>query len=159
LDSLKLRLMSHAPDVPVFGAREPGREYVYRPSAYAVVRGAAGAVAIMRTPLGHFLPGGGVEAGESAADAAHREAREEAGLLLGPLTTLGRARELVCSVDHPSLWYEKASTFFASAVSGTTASTDQDHELVWMSPDDALAALAPESHRWALERLLLADRS
>ena len=141
-----------AHDLPVFGTREPGRDYVYRPSAYVIVRDASGSVAVVRTPRGCFLPGGGIDPGESAEDAVHRETREEAGLLLAALVQLGRARELVRSIDHDDVWYEKASTFFASSVAGTAASSEHDHELLWMSHEAALAALTPDSHRWALER-------
>ncbi|MBI1897436.1 MAG: NUDIX hydrolase [Acidobacteria bacterium] len=72
--------MSDLTHVPVFGTPVEGCPYVLRPSAYALVRNAAGELAVARTPRGCFLPGGGVETGESPEQAIEREAKEECGL-------------------------------------------------------------------------------
>jgi 8-oxo-dGTP pyrophosphatase MutT (NUDIX family) len=54
-----------------------------RISATAVIRDQAGRVLLVKHGYGHFnweLPGGGAEPGESIADTAVREVREETGL-------------------------------------------------------------------------------
>jgi 8-oxo-dGTP diphosphatase len=140
---------------PIFGTRHPGIDYRRRPSAYVVLRNAAGEVAVIRTPRGAFLPGGGIDAGESPEDAVRREAREEAGLALGALTPLGTANEFIRAVDEDG-WFEKVCTFFTASVVDRGAATEPDHELLWLGDDEACALLGHESHRWAIARFRLA---
>jgi 8-oxo-dGTP diphosphatase len=139
------------PHLPVFGTKHDGCEYVVRPSAYALLRDDAGAIAVVRTPKGHFLLGGGIERGESPAEAVRREAREEAGLVLDTGETVCRAVELTRSLDEPA-WYEKVNTFVAARVTGRCDAVEPDHELRWLPVERALDALTPPSHRWAVAR-------
>ena len=141
-------------DVPVFGVKQPDLDYVVRPCAYALLRNDAGEIAVVRTPKGHFLPGGGVEPGESAERAIRRETREETGLVVEPLDTVCRAVEFTRALDEDA-WYEKVSTFLTARVTGSTDAVEHDHELRWLAPAPARAALTPPSHRWAVEQLEL----
>jgi kynurenine formamidase len=65
--------------LPVFGAKEPGVEYRPRPGAYALVYDAVGRVALVEEEHDWYLPGGGLEAGESVEEALVREVFEECG--------------------------------------------------------------------------------
>ena len=56
--------MNRESDGPVFGRQVEGCPYIIRPSAYALVRREAGELAVARTAIGYFLPGGGLKAGE-----------------------------------------------------------------------------------------------
>jgi 8-oxo-dGTP diphosphatase len=144
----------HVDDVvttPVFGTRLPGIDYRRRPSAYVVIRNAARDVAVIRTPRGAFLPGGGLDPDESAEAAVRREAHEEAGLVLGPLAPLGAAVEFIRAVDEDA-WFEKVCTFYTASVVERGAATERDHELLWLGDDEACALLGHESHRWAIAR-------
>ena len=67
-------------DAPVFGHAPTDAHAVVRPSAYGLVTDSEGRVAVVRTAHGLFLPGGGIEAGETAREAVTREVREECGL-------------------------------------------------------------------------------
>jgi 8-oxo-dGTP pyrophosphatase MutT (NUDIX family) len=49
------------------------------------------------------LPGGGVQAGESAWEAAQREVQEEIGVLLGGLTPLGAGEPIYAAVSNFSV--------------------------------------------------------
>jgi 8-oxo-dGTP pyrophosphatase MutT (NUDIX family) len=138
-------------DLPVFGTKLDGVEYVVRPSAYALLPNEAGDLAVMRTPKGHFLPGGGVEPGESVEAAVAREAREEAGLVVEASRTIGEAIEFTRALDEDA-WYQKVSTFVGARVVGHADAAEPDHELLWLSPARAADALTPPSHRWAVER-------
>src|SRR5687768_10416732 len=66
--------------VPAFG--NPVSQYptVVRPSAYAIIADARGNLAVVRTPGGTYLPGGGQADAEAPEAAVVREAREECGL-------------------------------------------------------------------------------
>ena len=139
-------------EIPSFGRAPEGVHVVRRPSAYAIVPGDDGRIALVRTPKGWFLVGGGIEPGESPAQAIVREGREECCLVLSPGEILGRAREIVHSEDEQA-WFEKESTFLvARAVAGETGTPEDGHALVWLAPAAAVGALVHESHRWAVAR-------
>jgi len=138
---------------PVFGERVVGASYVRRPSVYALIRNAPGQIAVVRTPQGVFLPGGGIEAGETAEQAVVREVREECGLGVRLLSQLPDAVQLVYSPAERT-YFEKPSTFVAATVEGpSSGQSEQDHEVLWVAPAEAAAILSPESHRWALRWL------
>ena len=140
-------------DIPVFGTRVDGWPHVLRPSAYALVRNTAGELAVVRTPTGCFLPGGGIESGESPEQAIDRESKQECGLALDPAGLLGRAVEYVYSPLEKAC-FEKASAFFEARVTEVVTAREPDHHLVWMNLDSAIDALSCESHRWAVRRLM-----
>jgi 8-oxo-dGTP diphosphatase len=138
--------------IPVFGAREAGVTYIVRPSAYALVADADGRLAVVRTPLGVFLPGGGMDPGETPAGTVVREVEEECGLLVRVGGWRAAAVHLVWS-PRDRVHYEKRSTFLDAAVAGPGApAVEADHELAWLAPAGAAAAMAHESHAWAVRR-------
>ena len=117
---------------------------------------ASGDVAVVRTPRGVYLPGGGIEAAESAEEAVYREVLEECGLVILPERVIGEAVEIVFSNDETS-WFEKASVFFAATLAGGGLPAERDHVLVWLARDRAAELLSPASHRWAVQRLSEAE--
>lgn len=137
--------------VPIFGNRIPGKNYVHRPSAYALIRNASGEFAVARTPVASYLPGGGMEPGETPEQTIAREAREECGFVLEPGALLGRALE-ICYSSEEKQYFEKDSFFLEAEIVGHVPPTELDHELLWLSVDDASAILKHGSHRWALQR-------
>jgi 8-oxo-dGTP diphosphatase len=140
-----------AQQVPEFGPAEAGVEYVLRPGGYAVIRNAAGAVAAVATPSGLALPGGGQDDGETPQEATIREVEEECGLRVVVGRLIGTADELVFAADEGS-HYRKRCSFFLAEVVGVTGAGEPDHELVWMSPEDAVMLLRHGSQRWAVSR-------
>jgi 8-oxo-dGTP diphosphatase len=139
--------------IPEFGSADAGATYVLRPGGYAVLFNASGAVAVVSTPLGLALPGGGQDEGEAPEDAAVRETREECGLHIRLGKCLGVADELTAH-------YRKRCTFFlAEVVAEGVGPGEPDHVLVWLSPEDAVARLLHGSQRWAVaEACRLTDR-
>jgi 8-oxo-dGTP diphosphatase len=135
--------------IPQFGRAAPGAAYVLRPGGYAVIVNAAGAVAVVRTPLGHALPGGGQDGAESPADAAVRETRAECGLRITLGERLGVADELVFAADEAT-HFRKRCVFFLAEVAAQVGAGEPDHELLWLSPAEAVAALRHAGQRWAV---------
>ena len=139
---------------PRFGTPRPGVDYRPRPGAYAIVPHEGDlAIAVVRTPLGLFLPGGGRLPDESPAACVEREGIEEAGLVLRVGAAVGEAVELV-EVPSEGAAYEKRGTFVVARVVGSAARVEPDHELEWMPAVHAVERLTPASHRWAVERWL-----
>jgi 8-oxo-dGTP diphosphatase len=101
--------------------------------------------------VGLFLPGGGQNEGESPADAALRETREECGLMISVSNEFGVADELVFGTDE-GVYYRKRCVFFNCEVINHVDSTEPNHELVWLSPSEALNTLRHESQQWLLAK-------
>ena len=135
-------------DIPTFGERLPGQEYVNRPSAYVILR-EGDRIAIVRTPLATYLPGGGQDPGESPERAALREVAEECGLRAELIDRFAVANQYVYSIEEKK-FFMKGSTFFRARVIGTAVATEPDHETVWVTPEEAQSELSHESHRWAV---------
>lgn len=76
-----------------FGERNPGGEYRPRPSVYAVAFDVRGRVALVSEDDGFYLPGGGIETGETVLEALVREIREECACESRILDALGESTE------------------------------------------------------------------
>lgn len=141
--------------VPQFG--EPGLEGPYpdRPAAFAVIahQGLIAVVEVNRHKRGLVvdLPGGGIDPGETAIEAAVRECGEEAGLVvrLEP--------EPFVLADHFFLHNDDQvrntrGRFFAGIMLGQDAALhiEADHALAWIAPEEAVRRLDRDSHAWAV---------
>lgn len=140
---------------PQFGEAEPDATYPDRPAAFAVVErdGLIALVQVERLRRGLVLdlPGGGIDPGETAAEAAVRECGEEAGL------AVALEDEPFVRADHYFLHNDGAvrntrGVFFAGQVAAEDPrlKIEHDHTLVWASPQDAVVGLDRESHVWAV---------
>ena len=99
-----------------------------------------------------FLPGGGIDAGETAEQAVEREGKEECGLVLSAGSRIYHAIEICYSIANDA-YYEKDSMFLEARVVGITPAVELDHELLWLTPIKAISALTHESHREAVRLL------
>jgi 8-oxo-dGTP diphosphatase len=143
--------------IPSFGKPTAGFSLIERPSAYVVVRDTNGAVAVVRTPKGHYLPGGGIDAGETPEQTVVRETCEEAGVRISADRIFAHAIQFVFSAEECAC-FAKDSVFFAGVIVGRCAATEPDHHLLWLLPQEALRLLTHESHRWALEKIIATNR-
>jgi 8-oxo-dGTP diphosphatase len=147
--------------VPVFGRAPDDGASVTRPRAYALVADAAGRLAVVRTGRGWFLPGGGLEAGETPADAAARAARAACGLAVAAGPWSVRAVEHAYAPDERA-HVEQRSTFVDAHAGGGAADPatpdagpaggEPDRLLAWLTCEQAAARLSHPSHRWAVAR-------
>jgi 8-oxo-dGTP pyrophosphatase MutT (NUDIX family) len=92
-----------------------------------------------------FTIGGGIDAGESAPDAAARELREETGIRIETSELLGPIYRAAHSYSYDGVDYIADSTFFAVAVDRPTVTRD--------GLDDDEAANILEARWWAVDDL------
>jgi 8-oxo-dGTP diphosphatase len=136
---------------PVFGIRSEGERWVIRPSAYGLLD-QDGRLAVVRSRDGTFLPGGGVETGETPEEAIRREALEECGLIVRPGRWVTRAVQFAYSASERA-HFEKRSTFMECSIEGSDRSRlEANHELLWVNSETANPILTHPSHAWAVEQ-------
>lgn len=147
--------------VPQFGQSEPGRAYPDRLAAFVVLEH-GGKIAVVRVTYASGgsrldLPGGGVDPGETAAEAAIRESGEEAGLRVAVDALVTRADHFF--VNEEGKTNNTRGAFFAARLvaEAPELKTEADHALEWMAPQEALVKLDRESHAWALAVWLRRD--
>lgn len=143
-----------------FGQTQPGLTYVERASAYGLCARGEAQIAIARIGRsGRFeydLPGGGVEADEDEAAALMREFQEETGLTVWPTRLIGRAGQYWVNRSEPR---NSLATFYEVELSASDSEpSEPDHELVWMSPLEALGKVRHEAHAWAIMHWLRTRR-
>jgi diadenosine tetraphosphatase ApaH/serine/threonine PP2A family protein phosphatase/8-oxo-dGTP pyrophosphatase MutT (NUDIX family) len=133
-----------------FGQRIEGAEYHVRPGAYAIIPDEAGRIAVMKIgPEHYFLPGGGMEPHENPHQALSRELREECGREVQILRKLGEATQLINTADRR---LAKHGYYFEAAFAGEQqCAIEPDHELIWMTPSQAVESLKHEAQRWTVQ--------
>jgi len=135
--------------VPHFGTRPAGRSAVLRPSAYAFLQDRAGRLAVVRAIDGVFLPGGGLEDGETPEEAVGREVLEECGLVVCVGACVSRLVQLVVTAD--GLGVEKRCAFFDARIERhNRAAMLPGHETRWLGPARAAQILKHDSQMWAV---------
>jgi 8-oxo-dGTP pyrophosphatase MutT (NUDIX family) len=141
--------------IPEFGVARPGCTYELRLGAYAVFRNDAGRVAVVLTPTGCFLPGGGQESGESPEQAAKREALEECGLEIQVGRRIGMADQLISPRKEASCLRKRGVFFEAQRLNDKSITpVEPDHRFVWLPVAEAISRLSHENHRWAVRTLI-----
>lgn len=149
--------------VPQFGDPEPGRDYPDRPAAFVVVE-RDGQIAVARVTFAKGggrldLPGGGIDPGETPAQAATRECGEEVGLQVAVGELFTRADHFFANENGETV--NTRGVFFAARLvaEAPELKIEDDHALEWMAPHEALVQLDRESHAWALAAWLRRGRS
>lgn len=123
-----------------------GQRYTPRPGAYAVLpRGGQ----LLLTWQGGIhnevqLPGGGIDPGEGAITALHREVFEETGWRIAAPRKMGVFRRFVFMPEY-DMWAEKlCHIYVARPVRSLSAPTEPEHAAIWMRPEQAIASLYNE---------------
>lgn len=133
-----------------------GQSYRLRHGAYAVLL-LRGRVLLTRQaePQPEYqLPGGGIDAGEGAMQALHREVFEETGWGIAAPRRLGAFRRFAYMPEYDR-WAEKLCTIYlARPTRRLGAPSEPGHRAVWLAPAQAIAALANDGDRHFLAQAL-----
>ena len=131
----------------VFGTKE-NVEYTDRKGAYLIpVRGEK--VAVMRTPKGYFLLGGGIEEGESDIGCISRECVEEAGCPAVVKDKLCSAETYFCHEETG--YFHPVQTYYTGLLlPPVSVPAEKDHELLWVEYSEIKGKMFWEMQDWAL---------
>ncbi|MBN8831956.1 MAG: NUDIX domain-containing protein [Sphingomonadales bacterium] len=141
--------------IPEFGERLPGIDYIDRPGAYAFIRDGARRLALMRVaPERHYLPGGGIEPGETPDESMAREIAEEMAhtAIVGRL--FARATQYIASTRGGHF---AVHAHYFDVTLGAPLAREPEHELLWLPPEKAQTMLVRDADRWALALFLGID--
>ena len=136
-----------------FGRPEPGSTYDDRPTAFGLVF-RDGRLACVRVDRGegsyYDLPGGAIDGDETEEQALVREFVEETGLTVRPNARLGEAGQYFLKSDGRAV--NNLAGFWTAEVEreDPSAKIEDDHELQWLDPQQALAQLRHDAHAWAV---------
>jgi 8-oxo-dGTP diphosphatase len=136
-----------------FGERVPGDDYRDRPAAFGLARRGDAIACVRVEKEGKSwidLPGGAIDPGETAQQALVREFREETGLKVAAATEIAHAAQYMRKTDGETV--NNLCAFFVADISGEdpAAKSEDDHELVWLDPQEALKRLRHDAHAWAV---------
>ncbi len=135
---------------------DPSRTYRDRPGAYGVILDDRDALVTEQLhPRREFqLPGGGIDAGEGAVRALHRECLEETGWRIAVLRRLG-AFQRYCYMPEYDLWARKiCHIYLCRPVLRLAEPADPAHRAVWMPVETAMDLLAISGDRHFLRLAL-----
>ncbi|MFK7878827.1 NUDIX domain-containing protein [Roseobacter sp.] len=128
---------------------QANQRYVRRPGAYAILpmNGGVLLTAQIAEEIDIQLPGGGIDRGESAIQALHREVMEETGWRVSRPQKLGTFRRFAFMPEY-DLWAEKiCHVFVARPVYQLCLPSEPDHETLVVSASDAIAMLGNDGDR------------
>jgi len=140
-------------DEKTFGEMLENVNYIERIGIYGIFINDERKIATIKTPTGYFLPGGGIDEGESHKQCLQREFIEETGYEVTIVRYIGRA-----SLYHRSkinqLLHGIGYFYNVNLKCKTCCKVEEDHELVWLEPDHCTKSLFLEHQRWAVAKAL-----
>ena len=134
----------------------PGQVYTHRPGAYAILPRDGQLLLTWQGPPHREvqLPGGGIDPGESALQALHREVFEETGWRIANPLRLGVFRRFVYMPEYGIHAEKLCHIYLARPVRPHGPPREPGHLALWMTPEEAVEALANDGDAAFVARLL-----
>lgn len=142
----------------IFGHREEGIHYIERPGVYGIcfeVKDQELQVAVIDTPRGYFLPGGGIEDDEDHDTCLKREFVEETGYEVELADFVGKADQ-VGFTPRTKRYLELQGSFYLVSINKFVGGkVEDDHELKWLKVTEAIDKMHLEYQGYAIGEALL----
>jgi 8-oxo-dGTP diphosphatase len=136
-----------------FGNILDGIDYIDRSGAYAVIENNDRQIAVIETSIGYFLPGGGIDSGETEVEALKRELIEEIGYQVSVIVEIGAAVEYIEASNEKKYFKLRSKFYKVQLDSKIGGGIERDHRLVWLSPEEAFKLLTRQSQVWAVQKM------
>jgi 8-oxo-dGTP diphosphatase len=142
-----------------FGNKLDGMDYMDRPGVYAIIENDYKQIAVIESENGYFLPGGGIDAGETEVEALQRELIEETGYQISGIVEIATAVEYI-KASREDKYYRIRSKFYQAQLEFKIGEvSEMGQHLVWLSQEEALKLLTRQSQAWALHRATAVESS
>ena len=139
--------------------QEPPRKgvrYKHRPSAYAIlIRDRHMLITHQDAPVPEFqLPGGGIDPGEGASRALHREVIEETGWTIGAVRWITTYRRFVYMPEYDIEVEKICQIFLARPAIRLGPPSEEGHVAIWLPIAEAVDTLSNAADRDVARRFL-----
>ncbi len=135
--------------IPQFGMKREGSEYIPRPGVYAIITRSDGNIAVEEVDGKYFLLGGGLDAGETEDEGLRREIMEEVGRIIASSIFLGKANQFVDAKDGH---FNKQGSFYKVEL-GENINVKFESELKWITKEEFKLKGAQQFQVWAVTSL------
>jgi 8-oxo-dGTP diphosphatase len=133
----------------------PGRTYVTRIGAYAIIRDGGDVLVTEQADPGPEiqLPGGGIDPGEGALAALHRECLEETGWHIQVVRRLGAFQRFAYMPEYDQWARKVCHIYLARPTLRRGPPSEPGHTAIWMPIATAVALIANDGDRHFLATL------
>ncbi|MBO5312937.1 MAG: NUDIX domain-containing protein [Clostridia bacterium] len=135
----------------VFGTKEYAT-YMHREGAY-LIPVKDGKIAVVKTPKGYFLLGGGTEGNETPEETITRECLEEVGYTVN---IIGQVCSAEAYTKHPVIGYfHPMQMYFSGELKEMVQKPSEgDHQLVWVDYEELKGNMFSMMQNWAIEQVM-----
>lgn len=132
---------------------DENNQYTKRAGAYGVIKNDDNQIAVAKVDTRYFLPGGGIESGESLEECLKRECLEEIGAEISVLDNFARGNCYFFSTLR-NIHMESLGHFFTCQIDRILdIETEESHELVWLDIEQAIKLLYLDNQKEAVRIL------
>lgn len=139
--------------ITVFGDRMDGTDYRSRQAVYALIFSEDNKIAIIKSGNRYFLPGGGIEEGETQQECLIRECTEEIGYDIEVKEYIGCASQYLVSFKTNEHMHLTGYFYAAQLLRPNYQKIEPDHDLEWLRPEEAINKMYVEFQAWAIQRI------
>lgn len=141
---------------PSFGKKKQHIEYISRPSSYAIIfKENTSKIAVIQKGIRYFLPGGGIENGETKESCLHRELLEELGWEIKVLHYIGNAERYFYAEKEDVYYLNDGFFYICKKIRKTHVPKEDEYILHWVSSSEAQRLLVHDHQQWAVKQAVL----
>ncbi len=138
----------------VFGNKIANCHYRYRKGVYAVTLLENKVMTVINSHGHYFLPGGGVEVGESNLNCLAREVLEETGYTLEKAKFIGNASNYFTSLKN-NIIHNDGYFYLTSIGERVQNPTETEYSMEWVDVKKSQSLLIHAHHVWAVKKAAL----